>query len=237
MKKILLLLMSIIPLTGCAELQQLASQLPQDAGILSNSDISSGLKQALNQGIEQRVTTLMATDGFLKNDLVKILLPAELQKVDRGLRKIGLSNIAEDGLKLLNRAAEDATKEALPIFVDAIKNMGITDAKSILLGDQRAATRFLETKTQIALYERFAPVIDKNLREVGATALWSGAITKYNNLPLTSDLNPDLTDYVTREALAGIFKMIALEEIEIRGKTAARTTDLMRRIFALQDKP
>lgn len=236
MKKVIILLITALGLNSCAELQQIASQLPQDGGgILSNADISNGLKQALNQGIEQRVTTLMGTDGFFKNDLVKILLPEELQKVDSGLRKIGLGNVADEGLKLLNRAAEDATKEALPIFVDAVKGMSITDAKNILLGDQRAATSFLETRTQTALYAKFNPVINKSLGKVGATELWSGAITKYNSLPLTTDVNPDLTDYVTQKALEGVFKMIAQEEIEIRAKAASRTTDLMRRVFALQD--
>ncbi|GAK90879.1 hypothetical protein JCM19297_178 [Nonlabens ulvanivorans] len=98
----------------------------------------------------------MATDGFYRNELVKILLPEELQKVDDGLRKIGLSSVADEGLKLLNRAAEDATKEALPIFVDAVKGISFNDAKQILLGDQRAATSYLETATQQALYAKFS---------------------------------------------------------------------------------
>lgn len=235
MKKIALILFTVITLSSCAELQQIASQLPQEGGLLSNTDIGNGLKQALDQGINKRVTTLMGTDGFYKNELVKILLPEELQKVDSGLRKIGLSSIADEGLKLLNRAAEDATKEALPIFVDAVKEISFNDAKNILLGDQRAATAYLESRTQQALYAKFAPVINNSLGKVGATELWSGAITKYNNLPLTTDVNPDLTDYVTQKALEGVFKMIEQEEGEIRGKVNARTTDLMRRVFAMQD--
>ncbi len=236
MKKIFLLVLTAITFSSCAELQQIASQFPQDGGILSNGDISAGLKQALNQGIDQRVTTLMGTDGFYKNELVKILLPEELQKVDSGLRKIGLGSVADEGLKLLNRAAEDATKEALPIFVDAVKGMSFADAKNILLGDQRAATSYLENRTQTALYAKFAPVINNSLGKVGATDLWTGAITKYNNLPLTTDVNPDLTDYVTQKALEGVFKMIEQEEVEIRSSLNARTTDLMRRVFAMQDK-
>lgn len=235
MKKIFLTLLAALILSSCAELQQIANQLPQAGGVLSNADISAGLKQALNQGIEQRVTTLMSPDGFFKNELVKILLPEELRQVDSGLRKIGLSSVADEGLKLLNRAAEEATKEAIPIFVDAVKGMSITDARNILLGDQRAATNFLETKTQTALYAKFSPVINRNLGKVGATELWTSAITTYNNIPLTKDVNPDLTDYVTQKALEGVFKMIAQEEIEIRNKVNARTTDLMRRVFAMQD--
>lgn len=235
MKKIALILFTVITLSSCAELQQIASQLPQDGSILSNTDIGNGLRQALDQGINERVTTLMGTDGFYRNELVKILLPDELQRVDSGLRKIGLSSVADEGLKLLNRAAEDATKEALPIFVDAVKGISFTDAKNILLGDQRAATSYLENRTQQALYAKFSPVINNSLSKVGATDLWTGAITKYNNIPLTTDVNPDLTDYVTQKALEGVFKMIEQEEIEIRDKVNARTTDLMRRVFAMQD--
>ncbi|WP_431196519.1 DUF4197 domain-containing protein [Nonlabens ulvanivorans] len=204
-------------------------------GVLSQADIGNGLRQALDQGIDKEVSKLMATDGFYRNELVKILLPEELQKVDDGLRKIGLSSVADEGLKLLNRAAEDATKEALPIFVDAVKGISFNDAKQILLGDQRAATSYLENATQQALYAKFSPIINNKLGEVGATELWSGAINKYNSLPLTSDVNPDLTDYVTQKALEGVYKMIAQEEIEIRSKVSSRGTDLLQRVFALQD--
>jgi hypothetical protein len=235
MKKIYLLLCSVIVLSSCAELQQIANQIPQGGGVLSQADIGNGLRAALDQGIDREVTKLMSTDGFYKNDLVKILLPEELQKVDDGLRKIGLSSVADEGLKLLNRAAEDATKEALPIFVDAVKGITFTDAKNILLGDNRAATSFLETKTQQELYTKFSPVINSNLSKVGATDLWSGAINKYNKIPFTTSVNPDLTDYVTQKAMEGVFKMIAQEEIQIRENVSARSTDLLKRVFALQD--
>lgn len=235
MKKIYLLLCSVFVLNSCAELQQIANQIPQNGGVLSQADIGNGLRAALDQGIDREVTKLMSTDGFYKNELVKILLPEELQKVDDGLRKIGLSGVADEGLKLLNRAAEDATKEALPIFVDAVKDITFTDAKNILLGDNRAATSFLETKTQAALYEKFSPVINSNLSKVGATDLWSGAINKYNKIPFTTSVNPDLTDYVTQKAMEGVFKMIAQEEIQIRENVGARSTDLLKRVFALQD--
>jgi hypothetical protein len=234
MKKIYLLLCSVIVLSSCAELQQIANQLPQ-GGVLSQADIGNGLRAALDQGIDREVTKLMSTDGFYRNELVKILLPDELQKVDDGLRKIGLSSVADEGLKLLNRAAEDATKEALPIFIDAVKGISFTDAKDILLGDQRAATSFLETRTQQELYSKFSPVINSNLSKVGATNLWSNAIDKYNKIPFTNSVNPDLTDYVTQKALEGVFKMIAQEEIQIRENVGARTTDLLKRVFALQD--
>ena len=234
MKKIFLLVIAVFSLQSCAELQAIASQLPQN-GVLSQADIGNGLRQALNLGVTDQVTTLSARDGFFKNEAVKILLPQELQDVDSGLRKIGLGSVADEGLKLLNRAAEEATKEALPIFIDAVKDITFNDAKNILLGDQRAATAYLESKTQQSLYDKFSPVIDKNLSEVGATKLWSDAITRYNSIPLLNDVNPDLRDYVTQKALEGVFTMISKEEIQIRSSVNARTTDLLKRVFALQD--
>lgn len=236
MKKVIFLLVIAFTFNSCGSLNEIVNSIPQGSGgVLSQADIGMGLKQALDQGINQEVSKLMAKDGFYKNELVKILLPEELQKVDDGLRKIGLSSVADEGLKLLNRAAEDATKEALPIFVDAVKGISFNDAKQILLGDQRAATAYLENSTQQALYAKFSPIINNKLGEVGATELWSGAINKYNALPLTSNVNPDLTDYVTQKALEGVFKMIAQEEIEIRSKVSSRSTDLLQRVFALQD--
>jgi hypothetical protein len=224
----------ITALTSCAELQQVVNNLPQN-GPVSDLDISNGLRAALDQGIEQEVSKLMQTDGFYRNELVKILLPEELQKVDDGLRKIGLDNVADEGLKLLNRAAEDATKEALPIFVNAVKDISFNDARNILLGNDSAATGYLRSRTRDELYAKFQPVINNNLGKVGATKLWSDAITKYNSIPLVNDVNPDLTDYVTQEALKGVFTMIEKEEIEIRNNFSSRTTDLLRRVFALQD--
>lgn len=235
MKKIAIVLITMLTLSSCGSLQEIVNNLPQGGGALSQVDIGNGLRQALDQGIDKEVSKLMSKDGFYKNELVKILLPQELQKVDDGLRKIGLSSVADEGLKLLNRAAEDATKEALPIFVDAVKDITFDDAKNILLGDQRAATSYLENRTQQALYAKFSPVIEKNLSQVGATELWGSAINKYNTLPFTSSVNPDLTDYVTQKALEGVFKMISQEEIEIRNKVSARSTDLLQRVFALQD--
>lgn len=235
-EKIIILLTIAISFNSCGSLNEIVNSIPSGSGgVLSQADIGNGLRQALDQGIDKEVSKLMATDGFYRNELVKILLPEELQKVDDGLRKIGLSSVADEGLKLLNRAAEDATKEALPIFVDAVKGISFNDAKQILLGDQRAATSYLENATQQALYAKFSPIINNKLGEVGATELWSGAINKYNSLPLTSDVNPDLTDYVTQKALEGVYKMIAQEEIEIRSKVSSRGTDLLQRVFALQD--
>nr|WP_294775289.1 DUF4197 domain-containing protein [uncultured Flavobacterium sp.] len=205
-------------------------------GSLSNVDISKGLKEALNKGVEKQVTKLTATDGFYKNEMVKILLPEELQKVDKTLRKMGLSSLADDGIKMLNRAAEDAVKESTPIFVDAIKNMSFTDAKNILMGNENAATTYLQTETTKPLYAKFNPVIQNSFAKVGADKVWANIIKKYNRLPLVTKVNPDLTDYTTNKALEGVFKMIAVEEKDIRTNLNARSTDLLKKVFAKQDK-
>ncbi|MCB0383427.1 MAG: DUF4197 domain-containing protein, partial [Psychroserpens sp.] len=173
--------------------------------------------------------------GFFKNELVKILLPEELQKVDKGLRDIGLDNLADEGLKVLNRAAEDAVKEATPIFVNAVKDITFDDAKNILLGNDDAATQYLTGKTQTELYNKFKPVINNSFSKVGADQIWANLINKYNAIPFTNNVNPDLTDYVTGEALKGVYTMIAVEEKEIRTKVSSRSTDLLRKVFALQD--
>jgi hypothetical protein len=235
MKKSLIALFTIFTLTSCAELQGVVDSLPQGGGVLSNADIGAGLRQALDFGIDKQVTKLTQTDGFYKNELVKILLPAELQKVDRGLRDIGLGNLADEGLRVLNRAAEDAVKEATPIFVTAVKEITFNDAKSILLGQNDAATQYLTNKTQTSLYDKFHPVINNSFAKVGADQIWENLINRYNAIPFTSDVNPDLTDYVTSEALKGVYTMIAVEEKEIRTKVSSRTTDLLRRVFGMQD--
>lgn len=225
-------LLIVVSLCSCAEMQQVLSQLPQP---VSDADIANGLRQALDKGIETQVQKLTLVDGFYRNELVKILLPEELQKVDAGLRKVGLGNLADQGLMLMNRAAEDAVKEAVPIFANAVRQMTFTDARNILLGTENAATDYLIAKTQSQLYQKFNPVIQQSFSKVGADKIWDNLITRYNQLPLTNDVNPDLTDYVTRKALNGVFTMIALEEKEIRNNVGSRTTALLQKVFALQD--
>jgi hypothetical protein len=163
------------------------------------------------------------------------MLPSELQKVDQGLRDIGLGSLADEGIKALNRAAEDAVKEATPIFVSAVKEITFADAKNILLGPDNAATNYLEQRTTSALYSKFNPVIKQSFSKVGADQIWTNIITKYNSIPFVTKVNPDLTDYVTTEALQGVYKMISVEEKDIRNNISARTTTLLRQVFALQD--
>lgn len=235
MKKIVLSI-AFLSLVSCAEMQQVLEQLPQQTGILSQAEMGNGLKEALNNGITKQVSKLTTTDGFFRNEAVKILLPEEIQKVDTKLRQLGMSKLADEGLKVLNRAAEDAVKEATPIFVDAVKQMTFTDAKNILLGNESSATNYLQTSTSTALYGKFNPVIKNSFAKVGADKIWTQIITKYNSIPLVKKVNPDLTDYTTNKAMEGVFKMIAVEEKDIRTNFSARTSDLLRKVFALQDK-
>jgi hypothetical protein len=144
--------------------------------------------------------------------------------------------MADEGILALNRAAEEAVKESTPIFVDAIKGMSITDAKTILTGNQDAATTYLQKSTSTALYSKFNPVIQKSLNDVGATKIWETLIIKYNSIPLVTKVNPNLTDYTTNKALEGVFKMIAIEEKNIRTNLTSRSSDLLKKVFALQDK-
>lgn len=235
MKKIFVLVFATcFTLSGCAELQQVASQIPTGV-LLGNADIAAGLREALDKGIDTQVSKLTKTDGFYKNQMVKILLPAELQQVDKTLRSIGMGSLADEGLKVLNRAAEDAVKEATPIFVSAVKQMTFTDAKNILLGNDQAATTYLQKTTTTQLYAKFNPVIKSSFAKVGADKVWTNIINKYNQVPLVKKVDPDLTNYVTNKALEGVFKMIAVEEKDIRNNLAARTSDLLKRVFAMQD--
>lgn len=243
MKKIFfsLLLITAISTGANAQLKDLVGKgkdllSNKGGGSFSNADIGKALKEALNNGVDKQVTKLTATDGFYKNEAVKILLPEELQKVDKKLRQMGMSSLADEGIKVLNRAAEDAVKEATPIFVDAITKMTITDAKNILMGADNSATLYLEKTTTKPLYGKFSPVVKASLSKVGADAVWEKIISKYNVIPLVTKVNPDLTDYVTNKALDGVFTMITVEEKNIRTNLSSRTSDLLKKVFALQDK-
>ena len=207
---------------------------PINLGSLTSTQISSGLKEALSLGVNEGVKKLGVTDGFLKNEAVKILMPEKLRKIDTTLRSVGLGSLADQGVKLLNRAAEDAVTEAAPIFTKAITSMTITDAKNILLGSNNAATNYLQTKTQSQLFTAFQPKVKASLGKVGADTLWKSIISKYNTLTgqaVTTDLN----EYVTTETINGVFKMVADKESGIRNTPAMRTTSILQKVFGAQD--
>lgn len=225
-------------LIACAELKSFVKEVTSSDTVaaLTQTDIANGLKEALTQGIDQQVTKLTGKNGFYGNDLARIALPKELQKVDKQLRKIGLGKLADDGIKSLNHAAEDAVGRSKPIFVDAIKNMSFSDAKNILMGDERSATSYLEKTTNEKLYTAFLPEIQQSFDRVGANDTWGKIISTYNAIPLVEKMNPNLSDYVTQEALNGVYSMIAVEEKNIRTDFSSRTSSLLKRVFALQDQ-
>jgi hypothetical protein len=211
---------------------KVGSLLGGNTSSLSTTEIAGGLKEALNKGVETGTAKLSAVDGFFKDAAIKILLPPEAQKVEKTLRSAGFSKPVDDAILSMNRAAEDAAKSAAPIFLDAIKQMTINDAVGILKGGDSAATTYLRNKSTAALTEAFKPVISNSLDKVDATKYWNTVFTTYNKLPFaTSKVNPDLTAYVTDKALAGIFHEIALQEAQIRQNPAARTTDLLKKVF------
>lgn len=207
---------------------------PLNVGNLTSTQISSGLKEALSIGVTDGVKKLALTDGFLKNEAVKILMPEKLRKVDMTLRSVGLGSLADEGVKLLNRAAEDAVTEAAPIFTNAITSMTITDAKNILLGSNNAATNYLQSKTQSQLFTAFQPKVKASLGKVGADAVWKNLISKYNTFTGQS-VTTDLNEYVTTETINGVFKMVADKENGIRNTPAMRTTSILQKVFGAQD--
>jgi hypothetical protein len=239
MKKLLLVLL-LIPLISIAQTKKKVKKIkvktPTVTNVINTVDISAGLKEALNKGVTEQVSKLTVIDGFYKNEAVKILIPEELQRVDATLRKLGMGSLVDDGIKSLNRAAEDAVKESTPIFINAIKNISILDAKGILLGNESAATSYLKDSTTKELYAKFNPVVQESIGKVGADVIWNSIIKKYNTIPLVNKVNPDISDYVTTKAMEGVFKMIAVEEKNIREKLTSRNSDLLKSVFALQDK-
>ncbi|WP_424655719.1 DUF4197 domain-containing protein [Capnocytophaga granulosa] len=233
MKKIVLLVSSFFCLSSCADLQSIMNSTQQSEA-LSSVDISNGLKQALELGIAQGVDLLSQKDGYYGNSLAKILFPEPLQKVDNTLRSIGLGSLADEGVKLLNRAAEDAVTEAKPIFINAVKNLSFSDATAILTGGKNAATDYLKKTTTQSLIQAFSPKIQASLGKVGADQVWSSIIDKYNAVPLVTKVNPDLTSYVTEKAIDGLFLQIAQKEEDIRTNIGSRTTPLLQKVFAKQ---
>ena len=200
-------------------------------GNLSADEIGAGLKEALSIGAQNGANKLSAVDGFFANAAIKVLMPPEAQKVEATLRKVGMGKLVDDAILSMNRAAEDASKSAAPIFVDAIKSMSIQDAVGILKGSDTAATGYLRGKTTSALTSAFRPVIEGALQKTGATKHWQTVMEAYNKIPLTSKVNPDLSGYVTEKALGGMFIQVADEEKKIRKDPAARVTETLKKVF------
>lgn len=242
MKRISILVLCLFTsfsMMRCDTLQQIVdSTLSSGSGSagLSNDQIISGLKQALTQGTTKGVKTLAVTNGFFKNAAVKVLFPPEAQKVEKTLRDVGLGQIVDVAVEKINRAAEDAAVGAKDIFVNSIKQMTVKDAMDILMGADNAATNYLRKTTSTKLFESFSPVINNSLNKVGASNAWTTVMTSYNKIPLVQKINPDLNSYVTNKAMDGVFYMIEKEERLIRKDPVKRVTEVLKQVFALQDK-
>ena len=200
-------------------------------GGLSEKDAIDGIKEALVKGTAATVALVSKTDGYLLNPEIKIPFPDDARTIEEKLRAIGLGSMVDEVVLAINRAAEDAAKSAQPIFVSAITGMNISDALQIVRGKNDAATRYLAKTTTPELRAKFSPVIKSSLDKVDATRLWAELITLYNQIPFVTRQNPDLTAYVTDQAISGLFTMIAKEELKIRQDPVARTTELLKKVF------
>lgn len=201
---------------------------------LTTEDVAAGLKEALIQGTSLGSDQASAIDGYFKNPQLKIPLPPDIQKIESKLRNIGLGKEVDKFILTLNRGAEDAAKEAKPIFISAIKQMTVNDAWGILKGEDNAATEYLKRTTSSQLREKFKPVIANSLDKVEATKYYSTIVTTYNKIPMVEKVNPDLNEYATTKAMDGLFLLIANEEKKIRQDPVARTTELLKKVFGSQ---
>ncbi|MEL6391426.1 MAG: DUF4197 domain-containing protein [Bacteroidota bacterium] len=205
-------------------------------GGLTEGDVAGGLKEALRIGANKGAEELSQAGGYFDDLAYRILLPEEVRKVTDRLQGVpGFSQLESTILRKINQGAEDAATRAAPIFVDAIQGMTIADAWNILRGADDAATVYLRNNTENALTEAFRPVIEESLDKFDANTIWRDAATAYNRIPLLEPVEVDLTRYVTGQALNGLFKKVAIKELDIRNNVGARTSDLLRRVFSQQD--
>jgi hypothetical protein len=215
--------------------EQKVSSITKGGG-LSQDEVGKGLKEALNVGLSEATDFLSAKDGYFLSPY-KILVPVEAQNVVSKLKMVpGFNNVEADLTERMNRAAEDAAVKAKPIFISAIKKMSFGDAMSILTGDKDAATQYLQRTTSADLVAAFKPIIQESLDKVNARTYWREAVSAYNKIPFVSKTNPELDDHVTTTALQGMFSLIAKKELAIRSDVSLRNTDLLKKVFAKQDK-
>jgi hypothetical protein len=239
--RIFAFLLAITMISPTLQAQKLGSLLNKakkaiSGGGLTDDAIGNGLKEALNLGTGEAVDFLSAEDGFYKS-VYQISLPAEAQQVVKKLSMVpGFSNLESDLIERMNRAAEMAAKKAKPIFVSAISNLTFSDVTNILMGEKDAATRYLDRTTRQQLTDEFQPVIANALDEVNARSLWKDAVTAYNKLPFVKKTNPDLDLHVTDRSLQGVFGLIEKKEEGIRTDVDQRSSDLLKEVFAKQDK-
>lgn len=229
MKKLVFLLFVSVALNSC----DLISKLPTGTGTgVTEAEAGEGVKEALGQGLIKAVLQLNKEDGFFKDAFYKILLPPDAKKIENTLRDLGMGKMVDKAILQINRAAEDAAGQAKPIFVDAIKNMSISDAIGLVKNGDTSATHFFRVKTTEKLVAAFQPVIKASLDKLEATKYYGDIVNTYNNFPTTlKKLNPDLNAFVTNRATEALFDLVAKEELNIRQNLAARTTELLRKVF------
>jgi hypothetical protein len=233
-KLLLIAMLAVFTLNSCAQkinLGKILEAATGSGGALTQAEVAEGLKEALSVGISKGADLVSKENGYLNNPKIKIPFPPDVQRVENTLRSVGLGNQVDKFVESLNRGAEEAAKEAKPIFVAAIKQLTISDAFSILKGDQDAATQFLKRTTTEQLTEKFMPVVEKALAKTQATQYYGDIANTYNKIPLTSKINPDLKGYATEMAINGLFIMIAEEEAKIRKDPVARTSAILKRVF------
>lgn len=230
-KRYLLAFSLTLGLLSCDTLSNLPSY-PGGITAVTENEAATAMRQALEQGIGRGITTLNVTDGFFGNQAYKLFLPTEAQRIENTLRQLGMGGMVDRAILQINRAAEDAVGYARPIFVDAIREMTITDALNIIKGPRDAATQYFKQKTTQKLIAAFSPVVKQSLDKFSATKYYSDVVTTYNNFPTTMNkLNPDLPSYVVGKAVDALFDQIAQEEANIRANPAARTTEILKKVF------
>lgn len=236
MRLVLFSLCLIFLFTGCT-VQQIQQTLGDvlESEELTTEQVVSGLKEALIKGAGTSTSEASKVNGFLGNPKIKIPFPPDVQKVETKLRELGLGSKVDQFIETLNHGAEEAAKEAKPIFVNAIKGMTVQDAWGILKGEDNAATSYLQGKTTPDLKAKFQPVIKKALDKTSATKYYSDLVSTYNKIPFVEKVNPNLDEYATDRALSGLFTLVAEEEKNIRENPVARTTELLKKVFAKQD--
>lgn len=198
---------------------------------VQDDKLTKGLKEALTVGTKNAVGLASKTDGYYKNPKIKIPFPAEVKDVESSLRKIGMNKPVDDFVVSMNRAAEGAANDAAPIFLDAVKNMSVTDGMGLLKGGDNAITKFFKKKTDAQLVQKFTPKIDQSLKNVKAVDYWNKLSSSYNKLPMVKKQNLNLTSYTTRKAVDGLYTLIADEEKKIRNNPASRVSNVLKDVF------
>ena len=202
----------------------------KEAG-LSDTKITSGLKEALKIGTENTVNLTGKMDGYFKNEAIKILMPEKLQTLEKGLRMVGYGPQVDEFVQSMNRAAERAAPSAKQIFWDAIGQMTFADAKKILAGSNTAATDYFKSKTTNSLTEAFKPIVEEAMNEVGVTRQYKDLVGRFQAIPFVKTEAYDIDQYVVAKSLDGLFYVLGQEEQKIRTNPAARVTDLLKEVF------